>query len=274
VLVFAPLVFAHRLLSFDRVMQAALAFVCLSACASATYIINDLLDLESDRHHPRKRRRPFASGALSVVAGPPLAAGLLVGSFALAALTLPWAFIACLAAYFVLTLAYSLWLKRKMLVDVFLLAGLYTLRIIAGGEATDIQPSEWLLAMSMFLFTSLALVKRYAELLPLADDNQHSAKGRGYLVSDLSLIESFGSASAYLSVLVLALYIHSDRAHSLYGSSKLLWFVCPLMLYWTTRIWMQAKRRIMHDDPLLYAIKDHVSWIVAVTIAALMVLSL
>lgn len=258
ILVFAPLVLAHELGNGAKLLAALASFVAFCSCASATYVVNDLLDLAADRAHPHKRRRPFACGALPVAWGPVLVAGLLLFGFGLSLAALPWAFSGLLLLYALLTSLYSFWLKRKVMIDVFLLAGLYTLRILAGGVGTSTPVSEWLMALSIFLFTSLAFGKRYIELSRVVDDSEADARGRGYMVSDLSLLESVGPTSGYLAVLVLALYIHSDAA-KLYPHSWALWLVCPLMLYWVSRFWILAKRKVLIDDPIVFAFKDRIS---------------
>lgn len=270
VLVFMPLVLAHQLTNMTGVLAAILAFVAFCCCASATYVLNDLLDLDADRSHPKKSKRPFASGQLPLAWGPPLVAGLFLASLAVAAEALPALFTAALACYAVLTLLYSFWLKRKVMLDVLLLAGLYTLRILAGGLATGTPVSEWLMAFSLFLFTSLAFGKRYIEFSSLTTDAEADSRGRGYMVSDLSLLESLGSTSGYMAVLVLALYIHADAAR-LYPHVSALWLICPLMLYWVSRFWILAKRRSLSEDPIVFALKDRVSRVVgliAVVLAA------
>ena len=257
-LVFLPLATAHELDSIPHLLSAALAFVAFGLCASSVYLLNDLVDLPSDRQHPRKRQRPFAAGTASVKAGVALAPALLVGGIGVS-LLLPWQFVAVLAAYYASTLAYSFWLKQKVLVDVFLLAGLYTLRVIAGGAAVAITPSFWLLAFSMFLFLSLAMLKRYTELRSLQERNETRVGGRGYEQVDLATIAGLGHTSGYMSVLVLALYINSDAVLLLYRVPEIIWLLCPLVLYWVSRMWQRAGRGEMHDDPIVFAIKDHIS---------------
>jgi 4-hydroxybenzoate polyprenyltransferase len=237
----------------------ALAYAAFSAVASSVYVLNDLLDIEGDRRHPRKRRRPFASGELPVTWGPPLIAGLAIGGFALSTATLPWRFSLLLALYLALTLLYSFWLKRKSLIDVLLLAGMYTLRIVAGGEATATPVSEWLMALSLFLFTSLAFAKRYAELSAIGSTSEGVARGRGYLIEDLRFIEVIGPASGYLAVLVLALYIQSPDVRVSYAHPRVLWLVCPLLLYWVGRLWLFALRRRLDEDPIIFALTDKIS---------------
>ncbi|HEX3655410.1 MAG TPA: UbiA family prenyltransferase [Pirellulales bacterium] len=272
ILLFVPLVLAHAWHDGDRIVAALLAFVAFSASASATYIVNDLLDVAADRCHPRKCRRPFASGALPLAWGPPLAAGLLLVGFATAIAALPAEFVALLLLYGVLTLLYSCWLKRKVMVDVMVLAGLYTLRVVAGGVAADVPVSEWLMALSLFLFTSLAFGKRYIELSHLEDDAV-SSRGRGYQIGDLGLLESVGPTSGYIAVLVLALYIHGDTVKQLYPRPWALWLICPLFLYWVNRFWILAKRRVLSDDPLVFAFKDRVSLALGAISALLMLLA-
>jgi 4-hydroxybenzoate polyprenyltransferase len=245
-----------------------MAAFCL--CASSVYIINDLLDLEADRAHPRKSKRPFAAGDLSLAAGILLAPGLFVASVALA-LLLPDKFMLVFATYFALTLGYSFALKGRVLIDALVLAGLYTLRIIAGSAAVFVPLSFWLLLFSVFLFLSLAFVKRFAELDALRRRQGLRAAGRGYHVEDLPILQSLGTASGYLSVLVLALYINTPDIQNLYSRPKFIWMLCILMLYWVSRVWMKAQRGEMHDDPVVFALKDRVSLMIgllaAITVA-------
>ena len=257
-----PLVLSHRI-NASGVGTVALAVAAFSLCASSAYVLNDLRDAEDDRHHPVKRGRPFASGALSRGAGLALAAVLLLLGFALSAPLLPPKFTAILAAYVVTTLAYSFWLKRKLLVDVFVLAGLYTLRVLAGGAAIAIEVTPWLLAFCIFFFLSLAFAKRYAELRRVEASEEKKLRGRSYQLEDLAILESVGPASGYMAVLVLALYVNSSMALSLYDRPFLLWLVCPLILYWVTRVWFLARRGSLTEDPLLFSLKDYVSLIVA-----------
>jgi len=258
VLVFLPLLAAHRMLDMPAMVSTVLAFICFNLCASSVYLVNDLLDLAADRQHSRKRHRPFAAGTLPLTAGPIAAIALLVGSFALALLVSP-AFFAVLLGYYLLTSAYSLKFKRIMMLDVVVLSLLYTTRILAGAAALDTPPSFWLLAFSMFIFLSLAMVKRYTELLAAQKAGKVKASGRGYDVEDIPLIQSLGGSSGYLAVLVLALYINSTASESLYRHPQYLWVLCPLLLYWISRTWAIAHRGIMHDDPVVFAVKDNVS---------------
>ena len=271
VLVFAPLVASHNLFHVALAWAAAVAFVCFCFCASAVYVLNDLSDIDADRRHPAKRVRPFASGALPVSWGLPLAGGLLIVAFAVAALTLPAGFSVALAVYFATTCAYSFLAKRIAMLDVLLLAGLYTIRVLAGGTATGIVVSEWLMAFSMFLFVSLAFAKRYAELERLLRANEESASGRGYLVSDIGLIESMGPASGYIAVLVLALYINGEQMKALYRTPWPLWLACPVLMYWIGRVWIKAKRGELSEDPIVFALRDRVSLFLGVVVVGLLV---
>ncbi|EEA00963.1 UbiA prenyltransferase [Burkholderia sp. H160] len=261
-LIFIPLLASHQVSSLALDLRGVLAFVLFGLCASSVYLLNDLLDLEDDRHHPIKRRRPFASGALSIVWGMLAFPVLAVGAFAGALLLLPLRFAAVLAGYYVLTMAYSLLLKRRVILDVVVLAMLYTARIIAGTAAFRMTLTFWLLAFSMFLFLSLALVKRYAELHATRAAGGAKARGRGYVADDLPMISSLGAASGYLSVLVLALYIQDSKTTHLYSHPQVIWLACPLLLYWISRTWLITHRGLMHDDPVVFAAKDRTSLLV------------
>jgi 4-hydroxybenzoate polyprenyltransferase len=261
VLVFIPLVAGHEVGNLSLIIQAMLAFVAFSLCASSGYLLNDLLDLGADRAHPGRRYRPFAAGALSIKQGVVMIPVLLLMTVGVAFL-LPGRFLGVIGAYYVFTLAYSIHLKKMPLVDVLLLAGLYTLRIFAGSAATGISPSFWLLAFSMFLFLSLAIVKRYAELLIIGGNESEFIKGRGYQVVDRAVLGSLGAASGYLAVIVLALYINSGDVKIHYRYPEVIWLLCPLLLFWISRMWLTAGRGAMHNDPLVFAIKDRASqWI-------------
>lgn len=258
VLVFLPLLVAHRVFEFDAVANSLLAFLCFGLCASSVYLTNDLLDLPADRHHHRKRKRPFAAGTLPLVAGPPVAAATLIAGLGLAWFVSPL-FMAVMVGYYILTTAYSIRLKQIMMLDVIVLATLYTTRIIAGAAAIQGKPSFWLLAFSMFIFLSLAMVKRYTELLTMQRQGKVRANGRGYDVEDIPLIQSLGGSSGYLAVLVLALYVDSTASQSLYHHPHRLWLLCPPLLYWISRTWALAHRGVMHDDPVVFAVMDKVS---------------
>jgi 4-hydroxybenzoate polyprenyltransferase len=238
-------------------VEAVIAAGTFSLCASAGYVFNDLLDLDADRIHSTKAKRPFASGSLPIVLGFPLFVGLLLLSFSLAIAWLPWAFVAMLALYFVGTLSYSLFLKRLLLLDVLVLAGLYTHRILSGGIATGVKVSAWLLGFSMFLFTSLAFAKRYVELHALTSDEK--VKNRGYFRADLPMITGMGTASGYIAALVFMLYVDSTAVRAAYREPALLWLVLPALLYWLGRIWLLAGRGQMQEDPVKFALRDRKS---------------
>jgi 4-hydroxybenzoate polyprenyltransferase len=260
-LVIVPLLAAHQANVLQGLLQVTYAFFAFSLCASAVYILNDLLDLESDRQHIRKRKRPFAACSIPLWQGMLMVPALLVIAFAIAAM-LPKQFILVLAAYFIMTLAYSIRLKKQVIVDVMLLAGLYTMRIIAGAAATQITPSFWLLAFSMFIFLSLAMVKRYSELLITLQNNKQEAAGRGYTVTDLPVLMSIGVSSGIGSVLVLALYLNNPETNKMYPNTMWLWLMPPLLLYWVARMWMKTQRGQVDDDPVVFAARDWQSLVV------------
>ena len=260
-LVFVPLMAAHQYADVQRDMLALMAFVVFSLTASSVYLLNDLVDVQDDRHHARKRHRPFASGALSLLMGWALWPVLLLVATALSVAFMPVLFTVSLGVYFVLTVAYSLQLKQLAVVDVLTLAALYTLRIIAGAAAIDVAVSFWLLLFSMFIFLSLALIKRYSELKVARDAGKSGAlRGRGYEPDDLELVSSLGGSAGFIAVLVLALYIQDGQAAHLYATPQLIWLACPVMLFWISRAWLIAHRGRMHDDPIVFALKDKVSW--------------
>ncbi|WP_019996382.1 UbiA family prenyltransferase [Aureimonas ureilytica] len=255
VLIFVPIVLNHEYLDIPMVLAGLLAFVCFSMAASSVYLFNDLLDLAADRRHSTKRHRPFASGQVPIPIGVGAAVGLLVGAFGLS-LLLPAGFTIVLAAYLGLTTAYSLALKRMLLIDVLTLASLYTLRILAGAASADTVESFWLLAFSLFFFFSLALVKRYVELAEFGEGASRQTTGRGYVPADLDTLAQAGMASGFSSVLVLALYIDSAEIRQLQAHPYLIWPLCPLVLYIIVRIWVLAKRNEMHDDPVVFILRD------------------
>lgn len=274
VLLFLPLLMAHQLGDRAAWTAAVLAFVCLSLAASGVYVTNDLLDVESDRQHPTKRLRPFAARELSMGAGLVMGPGLFAAAFVIAWLFLPPLFVAALALYVVTSSSYSLRFKRVMSLDVLVLAGLYALRIVAGGLATGIDVSPWLLAFSMFFFLSLAVMKRYTELDRLLEAGASlSQSRRGYKGMDMEVLRSVGPMSGYLAVLVFVLYINSDKVVSLYSHPDFLWLIAPLMLYWITRIWILAHRRQVDDDPIVFAVRDPMSYLVGLLVALLAILA-
>ncbi|WP_129572358.1 UbiA family prenyltransferase [Caballeronia glathei] len=260
-LIFVPLLASHRFTERDTVIAEVIAFFAFSFCASAVYLLNDMLDLDADRRHTSKRNRPFASGQLSLVWGMVLTLMLLAAAAGLAVLSAP-EFRLVLAGYFAVTIAYSFILKRMMLVDVFTLAALYATRVLAGGAAGNIPLSDWLIMFSVMIFLSLAMVKRYTELDALLRDGKVSATGRGYVTQDLGILRSFGTASGYVAVLVLALYLNSTDVRALYPHPRALWVLFGLLMYWISRMWMLAFRGQMHDDPIVFAIRNRHSLIV------------
>jgi 4-hydroxybenzoate polyprenyltransferase/phosphoserine phosphatase len=264
VLVFLPMLTAHQI-NATTFGQSLLAFVAFSFVASSVYVLNDLLDLGADRAHPRKRLRPFAAGTIPISQGTTLAAGMLLLGIVFSAF-LGWVLLLVMLVYYVLTTAYSLNIKRRVVVDICLLAGLYTMRIIAGGAATSIPLSVWLLAFSIFFFFSLAAVKRQAELVDAAERGELSASGRGYRVEDLPIISMIALAAGYVSVLVMALYVNSPQVLELYAQPAALWGVSCILLYWITRMVLVTHRGDMDDDPIIFAVKDWNSQVCLVVI--------
>lgn len=273
VLVFLPLLAAHQVSNGPGLFAAGLAFLAFGLTASAVYVLNDLLDLSADRRHPRKCRRPFAAGDLPLAWGLLLTPLLLLGATVIGTLWLPPAFGAILAGYFLLTSAYSLDFKRRPILDVMTLAMLYTLRVIAGGAAVALWPSFWLLAFSLFLFLSLALVKRYAELDGLRERGELTSAGRGWHVDDLHLVGGLGASSGIAAVLVLALYIDSEPARRLYQLPEALWLLTPLLLYWVSHLWFKTHRGEMHDDPVVFALRDKMSLVIGAVAVGIVLLA-
>jgi 4-hydroxybenzoate polyprenyltransferase len=271
-----PLLAAHQLGNFQSISNSILAFIAFGLVASSVYLLNDLADVEDDRHHKKKRHRPFAAGNLSQIHGwitwpALLTLGFLLSNFPGGP---PLRFSLCLAVYFTLTVLYSFKLKQIPIVDVLALAMLYTLRIIAGAAAISVPLSFWLLSFSMFFFTSLAFIKRYSELHSAKDDGQSGTlRGRGYQPQDLNLVSSLGASSGYTAVLVLALYIQDSHTASLYSKPAIIWLACPVLLFWISRAWLIAHRGHMHEDPIVFALKDKTSWIVAGLFGAVFILA-
>jgi 4-hydroxybenzoate polyprenyltransferase len=267
VLVFVPIVASGAMFSPEAIFLGIIAFVCFGLFASGTYMLNDLTDLDSDRHHPRKRRRAFASGRIAPVKGAVVGPGLMALALVLAAVTEPL-LAAVLLIYGVLTISYTFYLKTRPLVDVYALAALYCVRIVGGAAATGIVPSIWLLSFSSFLFLALALLKRFNEL------SQVGAKSgrRGYQEGEHILLMALGVASTFSSVIVFALYAESQAAGLLYSQRELLWGIVPLLLFWQSRLWLSAWRGYVDDDPIIYAAKDWVSWI-AIALSGLLFLA-
>jgi len=267
ILLILPLLLSHKL-SWQTIAPAIEAFFCFSFVASANYLVNDLLDIESDRQHLKKRLRPFAAGDLSVVTGLAMAL-LLIAAACLLLPHLPGVFALWLLAYAVTTSAYSFYLKRVPLVDVLVLSGLYTLRMLAGGAATATTISPWLSSFAVFLFLSLAMVKRFSELANLLERGGTNTHGRGYMVTDLEQIRAFGTASAYAAVVVFSLYISRPDVDALYRHANRLWLIVPLMIYWLSRVWLLASRGELDEDPVIFAIRDRISLAIGVFVAVL-----
>ncbi|HEY8119758.1 MAG TPA: UbiA family prenyltransferase [Myxococcota bacterium] len=261
-LLFLPLLAAHRIGDASAVFAAALGFLAFGLTASSVYLANDLFDLPADRLHPTKRARPFASGALAIPAGLAAIPLLLAGAFAIAR-ALPAAFAAALALYLAANVLYTLWLKRVALADVALLGGMYALRVVVGGLATRIPVSTWLIGFSLFFFLSLAFLKRFAELRRLRDEGARATPGRGYLPSDASVLLALGPACAVVAALVLGLYIEGDAVGTLYRTPDVLWALIPLLVYWAGRMWLLAQRGELDDDPILFTTRDPGSYLVA-----------
>jgi 4-hydroxybenzoate polyprenyltransferase len=271
-LVFVPLLTAQR---FDAlsIVQAIGAFVLFSMAASSVYVLNDLVDLEADRKHPTKKRRPLAAGTVSVWSAMVVALVLLVAAPLGALAIAPW-FAVTLLGYLGLTMAYTFVLKRKMILDVIALALLYTIRVIGGAAAVSVPVSEWLLAFSMFIFTALALIKRYVELATRLDADLPDPSNRNYRKSDLDIVAALAAAAGFNGVTVFALYISSDTVHHLYRHPAMLWLICPVLMYWLGRALMMAHRRILDDDPILFALRDWNSRWAAVLVGAILVVAM
>jgi 4-hydroxybenzoate polyprenyltransferase len=264
-IIFVPLITSHRITHIPLLREAVLAFLAFCFCASGVYLLNDILDLNHDRHHARKKFRPLASGQVRLPVGMILIVLMLAAS-ALVTYFLQLQFAVVLASYFLLTTSYSWKFKRVALLDVFFLAGLYTIRLIAGHTATGIEYSFWLLAFSMFIFLSLALVKRFTELFSLRQEKKLDSMGRGYTANDLELVAMMGIATGCMAVLVLALYVNSQEVRILYQHPTALLMICPLFLYWISRVWLLAHRGLMHDDPVVFTLKDGPSYITGILI--------
>lgn len=268
-LLFVPMLLAHKASDMHALMQCAMGFIAFSALASCVYVLNDIADVEHDRVHPRKRYRPIASGAISIVQAWIIVAVLLcvVGFVAAAMNNLP--FLLWLAVYAAVTSLYSFVLKRIVLVDVIALAGLYSLRLAAGGAAAYAHVSPWLLGFSLFLFISLAFLKRYTELRDTIDRDGHTVSGRGYHTGDTEFIMSAGPALGFVAVLIFTLYVNGSQVQTLYSHPDRMWLIAPCLVYWLSHLWLTAHRGGMHDDPIVFAARDYPSWIVGATITAI-----
>jgi 4-hydroxybenzoate polyprenyltransferase/phosphoserine phosphatase len=270
-LLFLPLALSHNL-TIEPVLRTLVGFALYGFCASGLYILNDLLDLHSDRGHPWKRERPFAAGKISIPGG-------LLASFLLLSLALGFGSILdirfglALLGYATLTMLYSLYLKKIALLDVFVLSSFYSFRIVAGALVSDTPLSQWFLTFSMFFFLSLAMAKRYSELLHASDLVKAGNSGRGYHNGDRELLLSLGIGSSFSAVVIFSLYVHSQDVLLLYSSPEILFFLCPIVLYWLSRTWLLAHRGELKEDPVILAIRDPVSYGVGLASAAVIVAS-
>jgi 4-hydroxybenzoate polyprenyltransferase len=265
-LLFTPIFAAHQSINVSLLNSLFFAFLSFSLCASSIYLVNDLFDLESDRSHPRKCKRPFASGEVQVWKAVGVAPILLLAAFAVST-KVNEAFTICLGIYFSLTCLYSFKIKQIVIADCLTLAILYTLRVVAGSLVIGSSLSFWILAFSVFLFLSLAFVKRFAELQVQLIRGKHKAIGRGYLTEDAELIQMLGVSSGFIAALVMALYLNSPKVVGLYSSPEWTWGSVPVLIFWVSWMWLQAKRGQMHDDPLLFAVKDKISLLSGVSFA-------
>jgi 4-hydroxybenzoate polyprenyltransferase len=272
VLLLAPLLLSHKL-NPAAIFAVVAAFFCFSFMASASYLVNDLLDIDSDRRHPVKRFRPFAAGDLQVTGGIALVLLLVAASLAILP-SLPREFAMWLVIYIVATTAYSFYLKKVALVDVLMLSGLYTLRLLAGGAATGTEISRWLAGFSIFLFLSLAMVKRFSELENLRERGITATHGRGYLVADIEQVRSFGTSSATAAVVVFSMYISRPDVEALYKHAGRLWLIVPLMLFWLYRVWLLGSRGEMDTDPVIFALRDRISLFVGLGVLAVAISAL
>ena len=270
-LIFVPLLTAHAYAP-QYVLKALLAFVAFSLCASSVYLLNDLIDLRADRQHPTKQLRPFASGTIPLAHGVIAIPILLATAYVLAA-SISLLFTAVLTGYFALTVAYSFTLKRRLMVDIVVLASLYTIRVVAGAAALPVVPSEWLLAFSMFTFTCLALVKRYVELALRIDRELPDPSNRNYRLIDLPIIGALAAASAFNAVTIFALYVSSSAVVGMYRHPELLWLECPILMYWLSRMVLLAHRRVVDDDPIVFALRDRNSRVCGVFMIAIVLIA-
>jgi 4-hydroxybenzoate polyprenyltransferase len=273
VLLFVPIFVGHRYDEIPIVLDVVIAFFAFSFCASAVYVLNDLLDLEVDRKHRSKRHRPLASGRVSIPAGMIMGVASLSAGLGLAIAFLPIQFVAALVGYIALTTMYTLYLKRKLLVDVITLALLFTYRVLAGGVAASVTVSFWLLVFSLFFFTGLAFVKRYSELVALAERQVDWVPGRNYGTADLEVVRAMGLSSGTAAVLVMCLYINSPDVHALYARAEILYLVAPVLLYWIGRVWFLAARNELDDDPVVFAVRDRISFLAGLVVLFLIAIA-
>lgn len=271
ILIFAPQLLAY-VFSLEATFNSLLAFFAFSFLASAVYVFNDILDLPSDRMHPRKRLRPFASGALPLSCVPVMLPGLIACAI-LAALPLPLGFSYCLFGYLLINILYSQWIKRRKMLDVSVLAGMYVLRLIAGVVVNGLPPSNWLFGFGYFIFLALALLKRTSELSIYQDRLGGEAPGRGYVVEDKRVLQQMAITSGFSSIIILALYIESLKAMEMYARPLFLWVLCPLLMYWFGYMVLVASRGSMQDDPVAYVLSNRVSWLIGLVCVAVLFLA-
>ena len=269
VLLVVPIALAHELHDTQALISVLFGFLAFSCTASTVYIINDIADVEHDRMHPRKRHRPLAAGHLSVPVAVALAGLLLACAITITITLMPPAFAGWLAFYAVVTTAYSFVIKRLVLIDVIALAGLYSLRIAAGGAAADVPVSTWLLGFSLFLFMSLAFLKRYTELLDTIERDGRTVSGRGYHVGDADFVLVAGAALGFVAILVFTRYLDAQQVRDLYTHPEYLWLIAPCLVFWVSHLWLRAHRGEMHDDPIVFAARDAASWVVGAAIVVI-----
>ena len=274
-LLVVPAVMGQVWMRPEVMVDLAVGFVAFCLVASGGYLVNDLLDVEADRRHPEKRRRPFAAGDLPRAAGYLLGPALILAGLALGWVAVNGPFGGLLAVYAVVAILYSSWLKHQLLLDVIVLASLYTLRLLAGGAAAGVEVSSWLLGFAMFFFLSLAFAKRLLEIAATgdADGGAPVSRTRPYRPVDLPAFRSMGPTSGLLSILVLALYVASDAVKALYGHPGFLWLLCPLLLYWIRRVWFLALRGELHHYPVVFALTDRVSYVVIAAVGVVLFLA-
>jgi len=272
-LLFLPLLMSHKFFEIDLVVKLIMAFFSFGLCASAGYIINDISDIEADKKHLNKQKRPFASGRVSTKSGKRIIPILLLGSLLLAYNFVSTPFTVVLIIYFISTMFYTLYLKEKIFIDVIVLGALYTLRVLAGGLAVNIEVSTWLMGFSWFFFLSLAIMKRYADLVQIKNNNEIKLSGRGYLVVDKNIVQQAGIASGFIAMLVLVLYINSTNVINLYHTPILVWLAIPFLLYWLVRMWIITNRGEISIDPVIFALCDKRTYIVISCIVLILILA-
>tara|TARA_B100002019_G_C21202400_1_gene564763 strand:- start:334 stop:1206 length:873 start_codon:yes stop_codon:yes gene_type:complete len=262
ILIFVPLVSSHRLLEYELLINGIIAFFIFSATASSLYLVNDILDIDNDKLHEYKKNRPIASGELSIPLAILTIITLILLSYTFSFFILPAEFLYTLTIYIALSLLYSFILKYITVIDILVLSILYTLRLYAGASAMSLEVTFWITSFSLFIFFSLAVLKRYTELVKYSNDNTFNNSSRPYKSLDISVLSSFGTSSGFISVLILALYINEQDNGEMYKHPEWMWIAIPLLLLWISRVWIKVHRKQMHDDPIIFAIKDNPSRII------------